>query len=73
MFFDEPEPHGFWLAKNWVAFLRNSLFVGERGKGKAEGFGATLEVCEDAGSMVLLISRCTGIALPHAKPQGIVK
>jgi len=18
MFFDEPEPHGFWLAKNWV-------------------------------------------------------
>ena len=25
MFFDEPEPHGFWLAKNWVAFFRMSL------------------------------------------------
>jgi hypothetical protein len=25
LFFDEPEPHGFRLAKNWVAFLRNSL------------------------------------------------
>ena len=24
MFFDKPEPHGFWPAKNWVAFLRNS-------------------------------------------------
>jgi len=21
LFFDEPEPHGFWLAMNWVAFL----------------------------------------------------
>jgi hypothetical protein len=21
LFPDEPEPHGFWLAKNWVAFL----------------------------------------------------
>jgi hypothetical protein len=25
MFFDEPKPHGFWLAKNWVAFFRLSL------------------------------------------------
>ena len=25
MFFDEPKPHGFWLAKNWVAFFRMSL------------------------------------------------
>lgn len=24
LFFDEPKPYGFWLAKNWVAFLRNS-------------------------------------------------
>ena len=24
MFLDEPKPHGFWLAKNCVAFLRNS-------------------------------------------------
>jgi len=24
VFFDEPEPHGFWLAKKAVAFLRNS-------------------------------------------------
>jgi hypothetical protein len=21
LFFYEPEPHGFWLAKNWVAFV----------------------------------------------------
>jgi len=28
LFFDEPEPHGFWLAKNWVAFFRMSLAHG---------------------------------------------
>lgn len=26
LLFDEPEPHGFWLAKNWVAFFRISPF-----------------------------------------------
>ena len=25
MFFDKPKPHGFWLAKNWVAFFNISL------------------------------------------------
>ena len=25
VFFDEPKPHGFWLAKNTVAFFRISL------------------------------------------------
>jgi len=27
LFFDEPKPHGFWLAKNWVAFFRMSLII----------------------------------------------
>ena len=67
------ELHGFWLAKNCVAFLRNSLFVGKRGKGKAEGFGATLEVCEDAGSVAFFICRGTGIMIAHAKSQGVIK
>jgi len=22
LFFEKPKPHGFWLAKNWVAFFR---------------------------------------------------
>ena len=37
MFFDKPEPHGFWLAKNWV--------VGSTGQrnGSFEGISRRLE------------------------------
>jgi hypothetical protein len=70
---NERIPHRDSLAKYAVAFLRNSLFVRKRGKGKAEGFGATLEVCEDAGSVALFICRGSGIMIAHAKPQGVIK
>ena len=25
VFFDKPKPHGFWLAKNWVAFVGKTV------------------------------------------------
>ena len=67
MFFDKPEPHGFWLAKNWVAFLRNSLCVKHWGKGKSERFGATVEVGQDARAVAFFVGGCTGVTIGHAK------
>jgi hypothetical protein len=41
VFFDEPEPHGFWLAKNWVVGStgqRNGSFEGISRRLKAKRF-----------------------------------
>lgn len=43
MLFDEPEPHGFWLAKKAVAFLRNSPFRWHGCQCITECLGAALE------------------------------
>ena len=63
----ERELHGRWLAKNCVAFLRNSHFRLMRDfvQGKAEGLGATLEISDDAAAVALFILGCTGIMIRH--------
>jgi hypothetical protein len=44
VFFDEPKPHGFWLAKNCVDFLRNSRPLWHGRQYKSHGHGTALEV-----------------------------
>ena len=46
MFFDKPEPHGFWLAKNWV--------VGSTGQrnGSIKGISRRLEAKRFSGPRI---------------------
>ena len=67
------ELHGFWAAKNCVAFLRNSLCVGHWGKGKSERFGPPVEVGQDAKAVAFFVGGSTGVNVSHAIAQGIVK
>ena len=54
-------------------FLRNSLCFGHWGKGKSEGIGTTLVVCNDAGSVSLFVGCCTGVVVAHPTAQPVVK
>jgi hypothetical protein len=55
--FDKLKPHGFWLAKNTVAFLRNShINVGRQFvQIIAKRFGPTLEITKNAVAVSFLI------------------
>lgn len=51
------ELHGLWLAKNCVAFLRNShvRLMWQLLEGEAKGLGATLEISDHPTAIALLI------------------
>lgn len=73
MLFDEPKPHGFWLGKNTLAFLRNSLSVRDRCPSKSHRLCTALEVQEHTFPISLIIGGCTLILIGHTVTDCVVK
>ena len=69
------EPHGLWLAKNCVAFLRNSHIRLWRQflEGEAESLGAALEIADHPAAVPFFILGGAGIMIRHAIAQAVVK
>ena len=67
------ELHGFWAAKNCVAFLRNSRGIWQWRQCKTEGSGTPVQVCENTAAVAAFANCSARVLAGHAKPDGIVK
>ena len=69
----ELKPHGFWLAKNTVAFLRNSTFLWHGRQGVTQCPGAPLEVGQHSLPMSFIVGSRPLILICHAMANGVVE